>query len=414
MLNVDRVRKIDYWVGIPLCFLSTLLLKLLGLFSGSGSERKLAKVLFIELSEMGSAILVDPAMRWIRDEKHTELFFVIFKRNIASLQLLNTVPNENIFTIRDNGLVPLAIDSLRFLFWARRHQIDTVIDLELFSRFTALLTGFSGAVRRVGFYAFHHEGLYRGSLLTHRVSYNPHIHTAKNFLALVHAAASPVLEVPFTKKHFSNEDVKLERATVSQKSQQEMITRVRGVAPSFDPAKNRIVLINPNASELLPLRRWMPEKYTKLIQYILEAAPDVHVLITGAPSESGGAEALRQSVNNPRCHSFAGKTSFIELPWLYEISTLMVTNDSGPAHFASVTRMPTFVLFGPETPRLYGALGDTTPITAELACSPCVAATNHRKTSCKDPVCLKVISPEHVFSVLKPRLMERVASPVTS
>ena len=45
---------------------------------------------------------------------------------------------------------------------ALRNGIDTVIDLELFSRFTALLTGLSGADRRVGFHRFHNEGLYRG------------------------------------------------------------------------------------------------------------------------------------------------------------------------------------------------------------------------------------------------------------
>jgi hypothetical protein len=39
----------------------------------------------------------------------------------------------------------------------------------------------------------------------------------------------------------------------------------------------------------------------------------------------------------------------------------MITNDSGPAHFASLTEMPTFVLYCLETPRLYGALGRATP-----------------------------------------------------
>src|SRR5262245_41273125 len=89
---------------------------------------------------------------------------------------------------------------------------------------------------------------------------------------------------------------------------------------------------------------------------------------------------------------------------VYSISTCMITNDSGPAHFASLTEMPTFVFYGPETPRLYGALGCTTPIYAGLACSPCVAATNHRKTPCQDNVCLKIITPEHVYDLVKPVL----------
>jgi ADP-heptose:LPS heptosyltransferase len=57
----------------------------------------------------------------------------------------------------------------------------------------------------------------------------------------------------------------------------------------------------------------------------------------------------------------------------------MVTNDSGPPHFAAITEMPTYVIFGPETPALYGSLGRTTPIYAGLACSPCVSASNQSK-----------------------------------
>ena len=85
-----------------------------------------------------------------------------------------------------------------------------------------------------------------------------------------------------------------------------------------------------------------------------------------------------------RCINFAGAMSQEQLPALYTLALLMVTNDSGPGHFAAVTRMPTFVLFGPETPALYGPLGNTTPIFAGLACSPCVSAANHRKTPCVD------------------------------
>ena len=80
---------------------------------------------------------------------------------------------------------------------------------------------------------------------------------------------------------------------------------------------------------------------------------------------------------------------------------MMLTNDSGPGHFSSVTDLHTFVLFGPETPLLYGSLGNSTPIYAGLACSPCVSATNHRKTPCRDNVCLRVIRPEPVLAKIR-------------
>ncbi len=94
----------------------------------------------------------------------------------------------------------------------------------------------------------------------------------------------------------------------------------------------------------------------------------------------------------------------MDLPALYSVSLFMLSNDSGPPHFASVTDMPTFVFFGPETPKLYSPLGNATPIYAGLACSPCVSASNHRKTACTDNVCLQVITPEQVFGTLQPVL----------
>ena len=168
--------------------------------------------------------------------------------------------------------------------------------------------------------------------------------------------------------------------------------------------RHRLVLINPNASELLPQRRWMPERYVELIRRIVAEDDDLLVLVTGAPAEREEAEAMCARTGSDRCINFAGALSLEQLPALYTLARLMVTNDSGPGHFAAVTRMPTFVLFGPETPALYGPLGNTTPIFAGLACSPCVSAANHRKTPCVDNRCLQAITVDQVFALVRPLL----------
>ena len=112
-----------------------------------------------------------------------------------------------------------------------------------------------------------------------------------------------------------------------------MLERIRALVP-FDPARQRLVLINPNASELLPHRRWMPERFAELIGRILAAYADVVVMITGAPEERARAEELARA-NGPRSVSFAGQSSLTDLPALYAHAALMVTNDSGPAPFFS-------------------------------------------------------------------------------
>jgi ADP-heptose:LPS heptosyltransferase len=402
-MKVDTMRQIDYYIGVPLCFLGSIFQRFVRLLIGK-DKKPPKKVLFIELSEMGSAILVDPAMRKLKNEAGAELYFAIFKKNKPSLDLLSTVPDENIYTIREHNLFAFVLDTLKFFFWTRKRKIDAVIDLELFSRFTALLTGFSGAPYKIGFHAYFNEGLYRGDFLSRKVAYNPHIHIAKNFIALINALLSSKEEIPYSKTIIGDEEISLAKVNIVGEQKKTIHDIVLNCTTEFSPEKNKIILINPNASELLIQRRWPQPNYVRLIKMILDKCSQAVVLITGDPREREEAQRLKENVQNDRCVNFAGKVTFAQLPLLYSISEFMVTNDSGPAHFAAITDMPTFVIFGPETPALYGSLGKTTPIYAGLACSPCVSASNHRKTACMDNVCLQVIKPDHVFTAILPDL----------
>ena len=121
--------------------------------------------------------------------------------------------------------------------------------------------------------------------------------------------------------------------------------------------------------------------------------------ITGAPSEREAAEAVAAGTavavagDAGRVICMAGRTSLRELIVLYTLADLLVTNDSGPGHFASLTDLPTLVLFGPETPALFAPLGKATHVmTANLACSPCVNAMNHRFSPCNDNVCMQELA----------------------
>jgi ADP-heptose:LPS heptosyltransferase len=410
-ISVNTMRAIDHWVGVPLCAVVSPMVALIdgikNIFSSSVDEPR--KLLFIELSEMGSAILVDPAMRNAQ-ARGAELFFLIFKSNRASLTLLNTVKPENIFTIDSSSLGGLIKDTLKFLIVARKHRIDTVIDLELFSRFTALLTGLCGARRRVGYHIFHGEGLWRGFMLTRKVHYNPHIHITKNFLSLIHAAFAKQIEVPFSKIHIADSEVRLEQAVIDPAVLSKVRERIENLSATFGIAfkqgQQRLILVNPNASDLLPQRRWAQQRFSELIQGLNQRYPNDLILITGSPAEFEYVEKVRAVANVKNALNFAGQVSFAELPPLYTLSDVMVTNDSGPGHFSAVTPLRTVVLFGPETPALYGSIGKSIAITANLACSPCVSAANHRKTPCHDNVCMQAITVTQVLEKMAHQLNE--------
>jgi len=406
-MKLETMRAVDYWIGVPLCFLGTFLVRLLG--SRKGPEKP-GRILFIELSEMGSTVIANPALEKAKRELGAELFFLIFERNVDCLRLLPTIPEDHIVTIRETSLLALAWDTLRFLRWVRKAKIDTVVDMELFSRYSGLLTGLSGARRRVGFHRFHSEGLYRGEMLTHRVNYNGHIHMAKNFVCMINALLAPTPEVPYSKTFVSDEEIGVPLQPVTEDDREFIHGLIRQVYPDYRPEFHRVVLLNPNSSELLPQRRWDRENYSKLASMIASEWDDVLVLITGSKSEREEALRMQEKVGHPRFRSFAGMHNLKAIIALYNIAEVLVSNDSGPAHFSAITPIRSIVLFGPETPKLYGSLGNSEPIWAALSCSPCVTAANQKNSACNDPVCMKLITPERVLESVRGVLNGRIAA----
>ena len=406
-MKLKTMRAVDFWIGIPLCFVCTQILRVLGEPRGPEKPRR---ILFIELSEMGSTVIANPALEKAKRELDAEIFFLIFERNADSLRLLPTVPEANIITISEDGLWALVKGTLRYLRWVRKAKIDTVVDMELFSRYSGLLTGLSGAKRRVGYHRFHAEGLYRGEMLTHRVSYNGHIHMAKNFVTMVNALLAPAPEVPYSKTFISDEEIRVPLQPVTEADKESMRDLIRQVFPSYLPDHHRIVLINPNSSELLPQRRWERENFSQLAQIVVNEWDDAVVLITGSKAEREEALKMQDKVGHPRFRSFAGMHKLMAIKALYNICEVLVTNDSGPGHFSAITPIKSIVLFGPETPKLYGSLGYTEGIWAALSCSPCVTAANQKNSACNDPVCMKLITPERVMESIR-KVMNRTVGP---
>jgi ADP-heptose:LPS heptosyltransferase len=160
-----------------------------------------------------------------------------------------------------------------------------------------------------------------------------------------------------------------------------------------------VIILNANASDLLPLRCWPRQNYIELARLLLDKYPQANIVFTGAADEAEPTEQMVSQLNSDRCASLAGETSFRQLMTLYTIARVLVTNDSGPAHFASLTSIRTIVLFGPETPLLFAPKSPgTRVINAGLACSPCISVLNGRRTKCRNNICMKAITVERVFS----------------
>jgi ADP-heptose:LPS heptosyltransferase len=392
------MRWLDQVVGDAICF--GLARFRMGRRSARGVGKASGPVLFIGLAEMGSTLLADPAMSRARDYCGAAPHFAIFSQNRDSLRFTGTVPPENVFCLRTDNLLTLAIDTVRFMGWARRRGIGVAVDTDPCSNFSAILAFLSGASRRAGFHHAFNNG--RGALFNCGALYRTELHLAHNLIRLTDAAldsgkdrktsrSSPFLPAVPQRKILPAERLALQ-------------ARLQALAPDFDPARHRILLVNPNVGDLVPQRRWPRGSFVELINRILGRHPDLFVLLLGAGADAASVKGLEEEVGDRRCRTIAGAFALAELPVLFDSSALLLSSDSGPAHFASVTSLPVVVLFGPETPARYLPLGNATALVAGVECSPCITPDNHRRVDCRDNHCMRNISVATVLAEVERRL----------
>ena len=381
---------------MPLCAVLTLFRRI---FESTRlpESRQVQRILFVKFAEQGSTVLAYAAiLRAIEMVGRENVHFVVFADNRFILDAMEIIPEENVITIATKSLFGLATDALRAVLQVRRLGIDAVVDMEFLTRFSAILTFTTGAKSRVGFHTFFGDGPYRGDLMTHRLLYNPHLHTSEMFEAMVEALTRDPAVLP-TFDFTPRANQQLARFRPSPAEVAEINTILQRENPRIGSAP--LILLNPNASDLLPLRRWPSLRYVQLARRLLERYPESFIVFTGAPAEATPNNQLADEVGSDHVIRLAGKTTLRQLLALYTRSEILVTNDSGPAHFASLTPIHVVTLFGPETPGLFAVRSpNATALWAGIACSPCVNAYNNRQSVCHDNLCMQAITVDDVFN----------------
>ena len=395
-MNQSTVYWMDKNLGRPLCFFLTLHKRFWSRIKKRGKNNgKVSKILFIKLIEQGSTVLAYSALKKAVDmvgEKN--VYFMVFKENRFILDILDVIPQSNILSVDFTSFTKFVFSLMQVLRKIREEKIDSVIDMEFFSRASAILSYLSGAPKRVGLHLFTCEGPYRGNLFNYRLLYNPYLHTSQFFLSLVEALNHrPPDKGPLVFKTPENNNL-LPMFLPSEDEKKLLIQKIEKLKKGS--LTKPIIIFNPNASDLLPIRKWPERYFIRLGKLILGDYSNATLIITGAPEEKEHADRIASQIKN--AVSLAGHSSLRELLTLYCIGDVLITNDSGPAHFSALTPVKSIILFGPETTCLYGPLGNHAEvITPNLVCSPCVNVFNHRKSPCNYGYCMESIAPEEVF-----------------
>jgi ADP-heptose:LPS heptosyltransferase len=391
-MNIKFQRAVDRFVGVPICALFSVLARF---GRKPGADALPGRLLVILLSEMGSLVLAQPMFLRLKQQyPGVTIYALVFSRNREVLDLLGVVPRENVLVLDDRSLKGLVRDALHVLRVLRALRLDAVIDCELFARISSIFSFLSGARFRVGFHRHTQEGLYRGTFINRPVLYNPYQHLSQQFLTMVGAINSRTAplgkwapaSLPSPPPLIAFPAEELEQTTAALHAE---YPAVKG---------KKLVLVYPSGG-LLPIRAWPLENYYTLCKALLADGHAVGVI--GLEKDRAFGRAVVEHCRDPHCIDLTGYTRSVRhLLALFHRAALVVTNDGGPGQFAALTPVPAIILFGPETPLLYGPLAKNIfCFHRALSCSPCLTAYNHRTSPCDgDNQCLKQIAPEQVLA----------------
>jgi heptosyltransferase-2 len=243
---------------------------------------------------------------------------------------------------------------------------------------SALATRLAGIPRRIG---YDRDG--RGLLLTDRL--------------LAEKVDGKYLPVPMTRyynaiaRYLGCREVAsgLElRTTPEEEAAVDIVFREAAVR-----ADQPVVVLNPGAS-YGPAKCWLPERYAETADRLIERQ-GVAVIITCGPKETEVARSVARSMkhkvhvlDNPVLKLGASKA-------LIRRASLLITNDTGPRHFANAFGTPVVTIFGPTDPEWTRTESLTERCLIEpIECGPCmkrICPLGHHD-------CMKLITVDAVVS----------------
>jgi ADP-heptose:LPS heptosyltransferase len=374
------MRWIDNFVGKPICYLLTSYGWVKHLFP---SKKKPVKtILLTKYLGMGSIVQATPLIRSIKSTyPEARLIFLTFYDNEGLIKSLGLI--DEVLSIRTDSLLSFSLDVIRSLYQLKKKEVDTVLNLEFFSKFGAIITFLSGAQTTIGYYL---REPWRTYLISHKVYYNHYKHISEVFMALGKAIDA------------SSKNLSLERPIVNsdERSYIHYIFEEHGI-------KNNQwkVVVNVNTSWLSSNRCWPLSRFSSLIEKIVNEY-GAKIILIGAKRDIPLVEELTFATSiDQNIVNLTGKTNITQLLALLEQVDLVITNDSGPLHLAVMMGTPTISFFGPESPVQYGPRGEKhTVMYKGYYCSPCLHVYNEKNSRCEDNICLKDISVDEVFKVV--------------
>jgi len=337
------------------------------------SEKEKNKILVAQIASLGDVVCSIPFFKQLKENFPYSKIYVLTTPEGKEILKYNRYIEE-IFVFHPPWMKKIKLINLGVLFSLRRkikkERFDYAIELKGDFRSLSLLK-FCGIKNIIGY------GITGGGfLLTKELRWEGTLHITERMLKILKEVGS---------------NYYLEKPAIFYNNFEEESIWVKDVLN----AKKPIVAYHLDAGT--EAKKWPQEYFVRLIKKVSETFDVKSVLI-------GKKKVKKIALENIDYISLIGKTSIRQLIHVLLNSTLLVTNDSGPAHIASAVGTPVVVIWGGTSdPKLWRPLGENVEIVhKDVECQFC-----ERKV-CVSMECLKKIEVEDVFFVVKKILEKKV------
>lgn len=293
------------------------------------------RLLVLMPSWVGDAVMATPALRVLRDANPGIFIGGLLRPGIEQV-LAGTGFFDEVHVAQTSGVMgpKFAAAKLR----PRRYDTALLFTNSFSSAVTARVAGVS---RRIG---YDRDG--RGLLLTDRLEAPRRadgrwatVPAVDYYLQLVRGFL-----VGDSAHGTGGAPLYMELATTSEEERaaDDLLGRA-GLA-----AHGAVAILNPGGNN--EAKRWPPDRFARLAEHLVRHHA-LDVLVNGSPAEAEVVRAVAAGAG-VRVHELpALGVTLGSLKALVKRSRLMVTNDTGPRHFAAAFGVPLVSLFGPTDPR---------------------------------------------------------------
>jgi len=339
---------------------------------------------------LGSIVYTGILCRALKERfPKTTILYITSRGSAPLVKRMNYI--DKILVIDDSNLISLIGSTAMLLLKLWKYRPVLYFDMEVYSNWSAVIATLSLALNRYGYYRKSSE--FKKGLHTETIFFNAQKHISEVYdqMALIVSARSRA-DLSGILKIF-DKDKKI----------------CSGILNRLNIPHSPVIIINPNASDLLIERRWPAERWVEYLNKIVFDLPDNIFLITGAQGDIGHVASIHARLSDnarERVFNVAGKFSLGQFLALVERCVLIVTNDSGPLHFAVALNRPTVSIWGPGDPGHYAPIkGINKIIYKSVYCSPCLHHTEFPPCHGNN-ICVKEISVDNVLEATKEAIRE--------